>query len=186
MYEDAIEEPPKKAYVEQYVLSIDYGTLNAFSAGIWAKIGEVWYRIDEYYYSGRTEGEQKTDEQYAQDIDKFTKPYRQNERLRTIVDPSAASFIAVLRQRKLYRVMAADNAVLDGIRNTATAMQTGKIKISSKCEMWKWEAQNYVWSDSDVADVPVKVNDHAMDDTRYFVQTMNIVRKKPKITTNFW
>ena len=162
MYEDAIAEPPENAYVSQYVMSIDYGTQNAFAALIWAQIGDIWYAIDEYYYSGRTEGVQKTDEQYAQDIDKFTEKYRQGEKIRTIIDPSAASFIAVLRQRKLYRVMPADNAVLDGIRNTATALQTGKIKISPKCEMWKWEAQSYVWADSEVDDVPVKVNDHCL------------------------
>ena len=162
MYEEAISEPPEKAYVQQYVMSIDYGTQNAFAALMWAKIEDIWYAIDEYYYSGRTEGVQKTDEQYAQDIDKFTEPYRQGEKLRTIIDPSAASFIAVLRQRKLYRVIPADNAVLDGIRNTATALQTGKIKISPKCEMWKWEAQSYVWADSEVDDVPVKVNDHCL------------------------
>ena len=162
MYEDAIEEPPEKAYVQQYVMSIDYGTQNAFAALIWAKINDVWYAIDEYYYSGRTEGVQKTDEQYAQDIDKFTEPYRQGEKIRTIIDPSAASFIAVLRQRKLYRVIPADNAVLDGIRNTATALQTGKIKISPKCKMWKWEAQSYVWAESEADDIPVKVNDHCL------------------------
>ena len=162
MYEDAIAEPPENAYVSQYVLSIDYGTQNAFAALIWAQIGDIWYAIDEYYYSGRTEGVQKTDEQYAQDIDKFTEPYRQGEKIRTIIDPSAASFIAVLRQRRLYRVIPADNAVLDGIRNTATALQTGKIKISPKCKMWKWEAQSYVWADSDADDIPVKVNDHCL------------------------
>ena len=162
MYEEAISEPPEKAYVQQYVMSIDYGTQNAFAALIWAKIDDIWYAIDEYYYSGRTEGVQKTDEQYAQDIDKFTEPYRQGEKIRTIIDPSAASFIAVLRQRGKYRVMKADNAVLDGIRNTATAIQTGKIKISPKCKMWKWEAQSYVWADSEVDDVPVKVNDHCL------------------------
>ena len=162
MYEDAIAEPPENAYVSQYVISIDYGTQNAFAALIWAQIGDIWYAIDEYYYSGRTEGVQKTDEQYAQDIDKFTEKYRQGEKIRTIIDPSAASFIAVLRQRKLYRVMPADNAVLDGIRNTATALQTGKIKISPKCEMWKWEVQSYVWAESESDDIPVKVNDHCI------------------------
>lgn len=162
MYEDAIAEPPENAYVSQYVLSIDYGTQNAFAALIWAQIGDIWYAVDEYYYSGRTEGVQKTDEQYAQDIDKFTEPYRQGEKIRTIIDPSAASFIAVLRQRQKYRVIQANNAVLDGIRNTATALQTGKIKISPKCKMWKWEAQSYVWADSEADDIPVKVNDHCL------------------------
>ena len=49
MYKDAIEEPPQDALYEQYVLSIDYGTQNAFSCGLWGKYGDIWYRLKEYY-----------------------------------------------------------------------------------------------------------------------------------------
>ena len=28
--------------------------------------------------------------------------------------------------------------------------------------MWKWEAQSYVWADSEADDIPVKVNDHCL------------------------
>lgn len=180
MYQEAVETPPE-ARNEQVALSIDYGTMNAFAAILWAKRGETWYAIDEYYYSGRDEGMPKTDEEYADALDSFTAGYSDaNNKLRTIIDPSAASFIALLRKRGKYRVVPADNAVADGIRETATCMQTGKIKISPACKNWIKEAQGYVWDDNSAEDRPVKVNDHLQDATRYFVKKMNIV--KPKTT----
>lgn len=186
MYADAIAEPPEDATPEQHVLSIDYGTMNAFAAGLWAKYGAVWYMVDEYYYSGRDEGIQKTDEEYAQALDEWLAPlfgdgkYSEYRKLKTIIDPSAASFIALLRKRGKYHVIPADNAVLDGIRETATCLQTGKIKISPRCKSWKKEAQGYVWDEDAAEDRPVKVADHLMDSMRYMVKTMHLV--KPKST----
>ena len=180
MYEEAIEQPPE-GEPSRYVLSIDYGTMNAFAAGLWGLYGDVWYMVDEYYYSGRDEGIQKTDEEYAQDLDSFTEGIGTAvEKLRTIIDPSAASFIALLRKRGKYRVIPADNAVLDGIRETATAMKLGKIKISPLCENWKKEAQGYVWDDCEGEDRPVKVADHLQDSVRYFVKTMGISKQRSK------
>ena len=178
MYEKAIQEAPGAA--AKHVLSIDYGTQNAFSAGLWGQVGDTWYRLREYYYSGRDTGEQKTDEEYAQALDKFTEGIgSETERLRTIIDPSAASFITLLRKRGRYRVVPADNAVADGIRETATALQTDKIKVSPECKDWIREAQGYVWDEKVTDDDrPVKVNDHAMDDTRYFVKTMAIAKPR--------
>lgn len=178
MYADAIETPPD-GDPERWVLSLDYGTQNAFSAGLWGKYGPVWYRVREYYYSGRETGVQKTDEEYAQALDAFTDgigdPW---EKLRVIIDPSAASFIALLRKRGKYHVIPADNVVADGIRETATCMQTGKIKISPSCKNWISEAGGYVWDDAAADDRPIKVNDHAMDDMRYFVKTMRVAKEK--------
>lgn len=186
-YGQAVEPVPAST-AQRYVLSIDYGTQNAFSAGLWGKHGESWWREREYYYSGRDTGIQKTDEEYGQDLDKllsdlFTckdpmeKPrYSDFEKLPVIVDPSAASFIALLRKKGKYRVVPADNDVADGIRETATAMHNGKIKVSPVCKNWLTEVQGYVWDEDAAEDRPVKVNDHAMDDTRYFVKTMNIAK----------
>ena len=182
MYAESVQEAPE-GQAEQYVLSMDYGTQNAFSAGLWGKYGDVWYRVKEYYYSGRDNGVQKTDEEYAQDIDRFTVGIgSESAKLRTIIDPSAASFIALLRKRGKYRVVPADNSVADGIRETATCLQLGKIKIDPRCENWIREVQGYCWDDSESEDRPVKVNDHAMDDTRYFCKTMNISKPKNKYT----
>ena len=136
MYENALAEPPE-GQAEQYVLSIDYGTLNAFAALLWGKYGDIWYAVDGYYYSGRDKGIQKTDSEYADDIqDQFGKFGNEYAKLKTIVDPSAASFITELRKRGTFRVVPADNAVLDGIRETATAMQFGKIKINPELKFF--------------------------------------------------
>lgn len=180
MYKDGIEEPPQDAQYEQYVLSIDYGTQNAFSCGLWGKYGDIWHRLREYYYSGRNTGIQKTDEEYADDLDEFIKDVPFVERIRTIIDPSAASFIALLKRRGKYRVMPANNDVADGIRETATAMKQGLIKISPDCTNLIKELQGYVWDDTAPDDRPVKIDDHACDDMRYFVKTMKIaIPKRP-------
>ena len=181
MYKDAISPPPDdwESRAEQMYLSIDYGTLNAFAALLWAKIGGVSYAVDGYYYSGRTEGATKTDEEYADEIDKrFGRFGNEWSKLRVIVDPSAASFIAELRRHKKYLVMQAKNAVLDGIRETASAMAQGKIKISPALKDWQREAEGYVWDDSSGEDRPVKEEDHYMDATRYYVKTTYVVAKK--------
>lgn len=179
-YASAIEAPPG-GKAESYVLSIDYGTQNPFSAGLWGKHGDTWYREKEYYYNGRAEGIQKTDGEYLEDIDRAFEDVPKP--LKVIIDPSAASFIALLRRSAgRYKIQKADNAVLDGIRETATAMHTGKIKISPECRAWIEEAQGYVWDANAADDRPVKENDHAMDDTRYFVKTMRINRKKTEYT----
>lgn len=181
MYQEAIAEAPEtptEGSAEDYVISIDYGTQNAFAALLWRRYDKVWWAIREYYYSGRDSGVQKTDEQYASDLDAWLADIVPGKAIRTIIDPSAASFIALLRQRKhRYKVVPADNAVLDGIRETATAMQTGLIKISQALINWRREIEGYVWDDKVTDDKPIKVNDHAMDSMRYFVKTMKIVKK---------
>lgn len=190
MYEQAFDTPPQ-GVPERVVLSIDYGTQNAFAAALWGKYGDKWYGLREYYYSGRATGVQKTDEEYANDIDAWIAdfeasmppvddvPYEIRKPLRTVIDPSAASFIALLQKRNhRYSVLKADNSVADGIRETATALQTGKLKISPSMKNWRKEAEGYVWDDKQDEDRPVKENDHLMDATRYFVKTMGISKNK--------
>lgn len=176
---EAVAEPPEGEPLK-YALSIDYGTENAFAALIWEYHSDgVWYAVDEYYYSGRETGVTKTDEEYGQDIDAFTERIP-DAKIKTVVDPSAASFIALLQRKKRYGVIQADNAVLDGIRDTATAMQTGRIKVSPRLKNWRKEADGYAWDDSTGEDRPIKVNDHLMDSMRYFVRTFQIMAKKKR------
>lgn len=197
MYAEAVEDPPD-GFGEKYVLSLDYGIQNAFAGLLWAKYGDVWYAVSEYYYSGRDTGSQKTDEEYAQDLDRWLDGYfgglcRANgyndhdtqarmealRPLRVVIDPSASSFIALLRKHeRRYKAVKADNDVLDGIRETATVMKRGSIKISPDCKNWQKEVQGYVWEDNEIEDRPVKVADHLMDSMRYFVKTMHIVKPK--------
>ena len=185
MYEDAIAEVPKDA-PSDYCMSIDYGTMNAFAALLWEKHGKVWYASRCYYYSGRDTGVTKTDEEYGAEVDKLIEDImRPREsaggifaKMPVIVDPSAASFITLLRKRNWYKVMPADNAVMDGIRECATAMMLGLIKVDPSLTAWKKEVEGYAWDDKAGDDCPVKINDHAMDAMRYFVKTKRIAVPK--------
>lgn len=187
MFEDAVINTVPEVDPDDYCLSIDYGTMNAFAAILWARYGQTWIAVDEYYYSGRNEGAQKTDDEYVSAIVDFCNPvkkweYRQKVKgllfddyeLDTIIDPSAASFIAAVGKVSMLNVVRADNNVLDGIRMTASALKTGRIKISDRLENWHDEAQGYVWDEDAAEDTPVKINDHLMDSMRYFVKTKHI------------
>ena len=171
-------------------LSIDYGTQNAFAALLWEKYGKVWICTDEYYHSGRDTGIQKTDGEYADDLDAFTKRIIDKRKkdaeenrtyfrkLKTIVDPSAASFITELNRRKNYSVIHANNNVSDGIQETHTCMKNGYIKILRSCKNTIAELNGYVWDDKAGDDRPIKENDHAMDSMRYFVHTYRLATPK--------
>lgn len=176
MFKQAIEKAPKDVPTSKYYMSIDYGTRNAFAALVWELKGTVWYATRGYYYSGRDTGVSKTDGEYMTDIDKLTEGI--NEKIRTIIDPSAASFIALLRKHdQKYKVFPADNAVMDGIRETALAIQNDRIKIDPNIKEWQQEAEGYVWDEDAGDDRPIKVNDHYMDSTRYFVKTTKLMYK---------
>ena len=159
---DAVE-PPAGA-CEQYIVSIDYGTANPASFGLWGKRGEQWYRIEEYYYASRREGRQKTDAEYVEDLFALLDG-REPETI--IVDPSAASFIEALRRRGL-PVQKADNDVLSGIRITAGMLKEGKIVLCRNCEDCLREMELYCWDGRAGKDAPRKEHDHAMDEMRYF------------------
>lgn len=202
MYQSAIKEAPDGLSFDQWVVSIDYGTENAFAAILWGfGADKVWYAKEEYYYSGRTTGITKTDEEYADDLEiftdailqryeyeyqeqvKFDDPFASRKKLLTIVDPSAASFITTLQKRKRFRVRKADNAVSDGIRETAVCMKEGYIKISPKLKHTINEMGSYVWDEKHAEsgeDKPVKVNDHGCDAVRYFIKTMHILQQARK------
>ncbi|MDL2300430.1 PBSX family phage terminase large subunit [Clostridiaceae bacterium OttesenSCG-928-D20] len=153
-----------------YIISCDYGTANPSSFGLWGRRGEIWYRISEYYYDSRAVGSQKTDEEYADELLRLSGG--RNLRF-VIVDPSAASFIECLRRRGL-RVVRADNDVLSGIRLVASLLQSGKIVICESCKDAIREFSLYRWADKAAfgTDAPLKQNDHAMDDIRYFAKTV--------------
>lgn len=162
----------KKPPGAEYYISIDYGTLNPFSAGLWSVTGAKAVRIQEYYYDGRNEKKQLTDEEYCNEIEKLAKG---RQITKVIVDPSAASFITALKRRG-FRVQQADNSVLDGIRRVAVYLKNGNIKIHRSCADAIREFGLYRWDDKKTVDTVVKENDHAMDDIRYFCST--VMRRK--------
>lgn len=156
----------------EYYISCDYGTMNPFSAGVWRWDGKTATRIREYYYSGRETQQSKTDEEYFAEIEKL----RAGLKIKyMIVDPSAASFIEVLRRHK-YPVRKAKNDVRNGIMTTARYLQDGTVKIHRSCTDAIREFGLYRWDEKAGEDQPIKENDHAMDDIRYFCYT--VLREK--------
>ena len=191
MYQSAIVGSLPMEPASEYIVSIDYGTMNAFAAVLWSKRGGIWYAEREYYYSGRDTGIQKTDQEYADTLTDWISDIWENmpssnsylaygakQQITTIIDPSAASFIALLKKTEWSKVRKADNNVSDGIRETAVAMQIGRIKILNSLENWKKEVGGYAWENTEGLERPVKVNDHLMDSMRYFVKTMKVIKNK--------
>ena len=165
---EMVRPAPKGPYDKWYI-SCDYGTVNPTSMGLWGRCGGVWYRVKEFYFSSREARRQMTDEEYAGALGELA-----GERIITavIVDPSAASFIEVLR-RKGWRVRKAENDVLGGIRLTADCLKDGRIVICEGCADCLREMEEYVWDlRTGEKDRVRKEHDHAMDDMRYFVSTV--------------
>lgn len=162
-----------RTYAKQYLLGIDYGTTNAFAAVL------VGYNDDahpslwiekEFYWDSKEKGYQKTDSEYAQDIEKAFEGY---PIYLTYLDPSAASFEVELRRRKR-AVKQADNSVLDGIRYVGSLIAQGDLMICSCCKHLIQEIESYVWDSKSVKrgeDKPLKVRDHALDAMRYVLYT---------------
>ena len=151
---------------ERFIISCDYGTVNPSSFGLWGLRGGVWYRLKEYYYSSKREGVQRTDEEHYAALEELAGSRNISK---VIVDPSAASFIECIRRHSRFRVVKADNDVITGIRNVSSMLRSDKLMFSESCRDILREFQLYCWNEKSGSDVPVKENDHAMDDMRYFV-----------------
>jgi PBSX family phage terminase large subunit len=153
-----------------YIVGVDYGTTNPCS---FVMVGynphrypNLWVE-DEYYYSSKVSQRQKTDNEYAQDLQNFC----EGRAVRAIyLDPSAASFKAELSKIGVDNIFDAENEVLDGIRFVAKLLTQGTFKICRKCRSLIAEFQSYVWDEKSTKagiDKPKKENDHALDALRY-------------------
>ena len=160
--------PAPRGEMERWCISCDYGTINPASFGLWGLREGVWYRVAEYYYDSRREGRQKTDREYARALEQLAGGRTID---RVVVDPSAASFIEVLR-REGWMVVRAKNDVLSGIRLTAQLLQSGKLVICRSCSDAIREFGLYRWEEDAARDRVRKQDDHAMDDIRYFAATV--------------
>ncbi len=162
---DAAEIP--QGPFSEWRISVDYGTVNPASFGLWGLCGGVWFRVDEFYYDSKKAGQQKTDAEYVDDLISLA---GEREIQQVIVDPSAASFIQALR-RKGFAVVRADNDVSDGLRVTADLLRSGQIVICKNCVDCLREIAQYRWEQRGDRDAPRKENDHAMDELRYFAMS---------------
>jgi PBSX family phage terminase large subunit len=161
---------------DKYYIAIDYGTQNPCVFLLIGQNAGKHYVIKEYYYDGRQRQKQKTDEEYADDLIAFMEGYKINS---IAVDPSAASFIAALRKKKV-NITPAKNSVLDGIRSTASIIANNMFYVHNSCINTIKEFGAYSWdikASNNGEDKPIKDNDHAMDCIRYYIFTFCNTKK---------
>ena len=166
---DASKAPPVPSdEFSQWYISCDYGTVNPASFGLWGLQDGIWYRVSEFYFDSKREMRQMTDAEYADALARLAggRPISA-----VIVDPSAASFIALLKKRG-WTVKKADNDVLSGIRRTSDLLKSGRLVICDTCTDCLRETEEYVWDVKAGHDAVKKEHDHAMDDMRYFAATV--------------
>lgn len=178
MFNEAVHvrEPEAPERLLRYAVSVDYGTTNPCVFGMYAidHVTNTAYKLREYYHDSVKTGRQKTDSEYAADMQHFIGGFPVEA---IIVDPSATSFITELRRwkpRGMPRVIPADNDVLPGIQAVSNLLNRGKLYIHPRCKNSIREYGAYVWDSKAQArgeDKPLKVNDHCSDETRYFVTT---------------
>lgn len=155
-----------------HVIAVDYGTTNPCVFHELIDDGTGAWLDREYYWDSVKEMRQKTDAEYADDLQAFMGRTRISSRPnpRIVIDPSAASFKVELIKRGLW-VVDADNDVENGIRRMASLMAQGLFRVHEECTEFRREVAIYEW-DRDAAldkgvEKPIKTNDHTMDADRY-------------------
>lgn len=154
-------------------IAVDYGTVNPMVFLDCYDDGKTIYIANEYYYDSRANmgRRQKTDSEYANDFDNFV---GRDRSVTVVMDPSAVSFRTELRNRG-YHVREANNDVIDGIRRVSTMILKRYLKVEKKCSAFLREVSGYIWDEKAILhgeEKPVKVGDHAMDATRYLINTV--------------
>lgn len=159
----------------EWYITVDYGTINPCSMGLWCVTNDEAIRVKESYFNSREEGHQRTDEEHYAELEKLAGDHYIEY---VVVDPSAASFKETIRRHGKFYTKNAKNDVVNGIRTTSWMLKNGLIKIGAACKASQAEFGMYRWDDKSHEDKVIKENDHAMDEIRYMSST--ILRRKFK------
>ena len=153
----------------RYYVSIDYGTVNPFAAGLWDfdPVSHKAIMIRELYYRGGSAN--RTDNEGY---------YRMLKRLigdikieYIIIDPSASSMIETIEKYAEWLVVRADNDVLNGIQDVTKFLNMGLLLFHESCKETFKEFDQYSWDEESGEDAVIKEFDHSMDMIRYFCRT---------------
>jgi PBSX family phage terminase large subunit len=188
-----LNKPPAAA--EYWIAGIDYGVSNAFAVvligintGMSTQTGKRLWVEKEYYWDCKKTQRQKTNSEFANDVQEFLEPYA----VRGIyIDPSAASMKVELSRRGMH-IIDADNDVLNGISVMTSEMAKGNLYVLKDCPNLIREIEGYVWDEKKSKqgeDEPVKKADHAVDALRYCIHTHKVTTYDPykdKERANNW
>lgn len=178
-----VERPPTAA--DYWVAGIDVGTVNPFSCvligvstGHYNQTGKKLWVEKEYYWNPKVTGRQKTNGEFADDIQEFLEPYGVKA---VYIDPSAQAMQLELQRRGMH-VVHANNKVDYGIQLMSQEIKCGNLVICSEAKNLIREMEGYSW-DPKLADkgidAPLKENDHAIDAMRYVVASHKVTTYNP-------
>lgn len=171
-------------------MGLDYGQSNPFHAVLLGATDDQLVVCGEWRYDGRTAHRQLDDGEYEQRLRGWLEDGADVPGVggygtsslwpeRTAVDPSAASFRSMLRNRGWTGLVSADNAVTDGIRNVSSLLAARRLRFAADDDgkpaapHLERELLGYVWNPKATKkglDEPMKVDDHGADGLRYGVQ----------------
>ena len=161
--------------LHDFYIAMDYGIQNPTAfLSIARDDNNNHYVLKEYYHNGRKTNNQKTDQDYLDDLIEFIDGYNIKK---LIVDPSASSFITLAQRELPFGVWKAKNNVIDGIQRTSEMLNTKRLLINNSCENLIGEFGMYTW-DSKGGDKVIKEHDHALDALRYYVMTTYAYREE--------
>lgn len=153
----------------RYYVSIDYGTVNPFAAGLWDfdPVSHKAIMIRELYYRGGSAN--RTDnEGYYRLLKKLIGDIKIEY---IIIDPSASSMIETIEKYAEWLVVRADNDVLNGIQDVTKFLNMGLLLFHESCKETFKEFDQYSWDEESGEDAVIKEFDHSMDMIRYFCRT---------------
>lgn len=156
----------------------DYGQMNPTTFEVFGIdfVDKCLRGIDEYYYSGRDVGKQKSPSEYAEDFKKLKEKVEQETGKKLLVlflDPSAKGLAEEIKRIcPEISIPNADNTVSLGINRTQKLMSYMRLFLSPKQKHLIAERYMYEY-DKDKLDKgkeePIKQNDHCSDAERYLV-----------------
>lgn len=180
MFDESIHvKEPTKSQLEQIsnlYIGVDYGQMNATTYQCFGLdlIDKCIRGIDEYYYSGRDKGKQKSPSEYAHDFKEFVEKIERQTNKRVVavyIDPSAKGLAEEIRRVcPSIKIKDANNDVKLGISRVQKLMTFKCLFLSPKQKNLIAERYQYKYNENLLdkgREEPVKENDHGSDAERY-------------------
>lgn len=173
LFEDMTAPPGlgvQGSYIERWI-AVDYGTDHPQCYIEFLDDGKIVWIQRMYYWDSKKEMRQKTDGEYADDLEKFI---GERKDAQVILPPECASFAAELTNRGVWFIDA-NNDVMDGIRTVSTMFCRKLVRIHKQncmpllreIPVYSWDAKKSLLGKEE----PIKKMDDAIDCLRYGIAT---------------
>ena len=155
-----VNDIPKKLH--RIIAGLDFGFTHPTAMLIIGIREANYYILDEVYRH----------KQASSDVIEFCKAKMREHDIEIIYcDPARPDMIEELKRNGI-PAYEADNKVFDGIMLVKGIIGSGRLFVKNACNFTLREFDSYIWdAKNPLKEVPLKVNDHAMDALRYALAT---------------